>query len=205
MQRSLKAANRAERNSWRGEAGTTTANGDVRIATAATMSPHRESPATAGRGVAGSKVSSPTLVSKTPVSKTPAEADVLSIRAENVLKGLATDLTGEDPPKGRWIPSCDLLRKISYRDLQVARNCGPQTVDEILRWAGSRGVTIARPFHAGKSLSTMWRDIIARSSAGEFTRTEIAEALERSLRRKNTRIPVAFQGILIGLLNQAGK
>ena len=128
----------------------------------------------------------------------------MSGRAENVLKCLAADLTGEYPPKGRWTPSPSLLRKIGYSDLQGARNCGPQTVDEIVRWARSQGVVIERPFHSGKSLSTMWRDIIASSSAGEFTTAEIAEALERSIRRKNARIPVPVQGLLLGLLKQAG-
>jgi hypothetical protein len=66
-------------------------------------------------------------------------------------------------------------------------------------------VVIERPFHAGKSLSAMWRDLIAKSSTGAFTGAEIAEALERSLRRKNTRIPVAFQSILVKVLNSSGK
>jgi hypothetical protein len=50
----------------------------------------------------------------------------------------------------------------------------------------------------------MWRDIIAKSSTQEYTMEEIAEALERSIRRKNTRIPVAFQSLLMALLNAAG-
>jgi hypothetical protein len=129
----------------------------------------------------------------------------LSIRAENVLKSLAPELTGETPPKGRWIPPTRLLRSLSYSDLVGARNCGPQTVNEILRWAKSQGVTIKRPFHVGKSLSAMWRDIIAKSTTGEYTIEEIAEALERSMRRKNTRIPVGFQSILMNLLNADGK
>jgi hypothetical protein len=135
----------------------------------------------------------------------PARRGVLSARAENVLKALAAELTGEDPPRGRWVPSSNLLRKLSYKDLQATRNCGPQTTAEIVRWAGSQGVIIERPFHAGKSLSAMWRDIIARSSTGQFTRAEIAEALEKSLRRKNTRIPVAIQNLLVKALNDTGK
>jgi hypothetical protein len=51
----------------------------------------------------------------------------------------------------------------------------------------------------------MWRDIIAKSTTGEYTIEEIAEALERSMRRKNTRIPVGFQSILMNLLNADGK
>ena len=125
----------------------------------------------------------------------------LSVRAENVLKELATELTGEYPPSGRWIPSGKLLQKLSFRDLAAARNCGPQTTDEIIRWAESRGVVIRRPFHAGKSLSAMWRDIIEKSAAAEITPAEIAEALERSLRRKNTQIPTAIQNILVKALN----
>ena len=139
------------------------------------------------------------------VSAAPAQRDVLSVRAENVLKELAAELTGEDPPRGRWVPSGKLLRKLSYGQLQAARNCGPQTTDEIVRWARSQGVVIERPFHAGKSLSAMWRDIIAKSSTGKFTKAEIAEALERSLRRKNTRIPVAVQNIVLKILNATGQ
>jgi hypothetical protein len=129
----------------------------------------------------------------------------LSIRAENVLKELAVALTSEVPPGGRWVPSSGLLKMLRFNDLQTARNCGPQTVDEILRWARSQGVIIERPFHAGKPLSAMWRDISARSAKGECTRSEIVEALEKSLRRKNTRIPVALQSILVKVLNAASE
>lgn len=135
----------------------------------------------------------------------PARRGVLSARAENVLKVLAAELTGEDPPKGRWVPSSSLLRRLSYRELQAARNCGPQTTAEIVRWAELQGVIIERSFHAGKSLSAMWRDIIARSSTRQFTTAEIAEALEKSLRRRNTRIPVGFQYLLLKALNETGK
>jgi hypothetical protein len=127
----------------------------------------------------------------------------LSVRAENVLKELAVELTGETPPKGRWIPPLELLRKLSFRHLLTARNCGPQTSDEIVRWAESRGVVIQLPFHAGKSLSATWRDLIAKCSTGEFTKAEIAEALEKSTRRGNTRVPVAFQSILLQILSSA--
>ena len=124
----------------------------------------------------------------------------LSIRAENVLKELAVELTGETPPKGRWVPSAELLQKLTFRHLLTARNCGPQTTEEIVKWAESRGVVINRPFHAGKSLSATWRDLIVRCSRGEFTKAEIVEALEKSARRRNTRIPVAFQIILLQML-----
>lgn len=139
------------------------------------------------------------------MTSAPARPGVLSARAENVLKELAAELTGEDPPRGRWVPSSNLLRKLSYKDLQATRNCGPQTTAEIVRWAGSQGVIIERPFHAGKSLSAMWRDIIARSATGEFTTAEIAEALEKSLRRKNTRVPVAIQNLLVKALKETGR
>jgi hypothetical protein len=129
----------------------------------------------------------------------------LTVRAENVLKELAAELTGEDPPKGRWTPPCQLLQKLTFKDLLTARNCGPQTTAEIVRWANAQGVTIEQPFHAGKSLSAMWRDLVTKCSNGEFARAEIAEALQRSTRRKNTRIPVAFQNILLKVLNSTGQ
>ena len=127
----------------------------------------------------------------------------LSVRAENVLKELAVELTGETAPKGRWIPPFELLQKLTFSHLLTARNCGPQTTDEIVRWAESRGVIIQPPFHAGKSLSATWRDLIVKCSKGEFTKAEIAAALEKSARRKNTRIPVAFQSILSQILSSA--
>src|SRR4051812_37640081 len=39
----------------------------------------------------------------------------LSVRAENVLKELAVELTGEIPPKGRWAPPSKLLGKLTFR------------------------------------------------------------------------------------------
>jgi hypothetical protein len=134
-----------------------------------------------------------------------AEPAELSVRAENVLKELAVELTGETPPKGRWIPPPKLLRKLTFRHLLTARNCGPQTTDEVVRWAESRGVVIRPPFHAGKPLSAIWRDLIVKCAKGEFTNAEIAEALEKSARRKNTRIPVAVQNVLSQILSSAGE
>jgi hypothetical protein len=67
----------------------------------------------------------------------------------------------------------------------------------------SRGVVIPPPLLAGKSLSATWRDLIAKCSKGEFTKAEIAEALEKSARRKNTRIPVAVQNALWQILSSA--
>ncbi|MGZ5877033.1 MAG: hypothetical protein ACXWKP_33710 [Bradyrhizobium sp.] len=200
MLRHLKAATTKRRNRWQHESGTAT-NGDADLRTPATTSLLGNNPPCSGARARPGSVSS---ILKD-VSAAPAQGDVLSVRAENVLKELAAELTEEDPPKGRWIPSGHLLRKLSYRDLQAARNCGPQTTDEIIRWARSQGVLIERPMHAGKSMSAMWRDIIARSSTGEITKAEIAEALERSVRRKNTRIPAAFQNLLVKVLNATGQ
>jgi hypothetical protein len=200
MLRNLKTANVQKGNSWPETGGESAANSRSAHATSATVSMHGQNPASAFG--AGLKTRSGTLSSTLKDGSEPPA--VLSIRAENVLKVLAPELTGETPPKGRWIPPAELLRKLGYSDLLGARNCGPQTIDEILRWARSQGVVIKRPFHAGKSLSAMWRDIIAKSSTQEYTMEEIAEALERSIRRKNTRIPVAFQSLLMALLNAAG-
>ncbi len=174
-------------------------------ASRATVSIHAHSlPAAVGPGFGTKANDRPTISNKASAFRA-AQPEGLSVRAENVLKQLATEFSGEVPPRGRWIPSTDLLRRVSFSDLETARSCGPQTMDEIVRWAESQGVVIARPFHAGKTLSAMWRDIIARSSTGQCTKAEIAEALERSRRRKNTRIPLALQSILVQVLNAAGK
>lgn len=127
----------------------------------------------------------------------------LNGRALNVLKLLAPELTGEIPPRGPWSPPITLLRKITIRRLQVARNCGPQTVDEIVEWAASRGVIIQPVFHAGRSLSAMWRDLEAKFAAGKLTKMELTEALEKSVRRKSTKIPLALQVILLSLLSSS--
>lgn len=194
----LKAVSTKARNSWREDHGVSPADDGASLRTPATIPPQGSSPASASKSLARS--SQPLLILKD-VLADPGKRDVLSVRAENVLKELAVELIGERPPKGRWAPSDGLLRKLSYKDLQVARNCGPQTTHEIVRWARTRGVVIERPFHEGKSLSAMWRDVIAKFSTSEFAKAEIVQALERSMRRKNTRIPVAFQNILVKLLN----
>jgi hypothetical protein len=49
----------------------------------------------------------------------------------------------------------------------------------------------------------MWQDIVEKFSTGEISKAEIADALEKSLRRRNTRIPVAFQRLLLQLVNPA--
>lgn len=155
----------------------------------------------------GKKATSPVSRGVSPVSRGVAAipAAALSTRAENVLKELAAELTGEHPPKGRWIPPDGLLRKLTFAQLQTARNCGPQTTAEIIGWAALQGLVIEPPRHASKSLPVMWLDLVARFSSGESTSAELAEALNRSARRNNTRIPVAFQEILLKVLTSTGK
>ena len=46
----------------------------------------------------------------------------------------------------------------------------------------------------------MWAELIANASAGSLTSAEIASALQRSIRRKSVRIPIAFQVILVKIL-----
>jgi hypothetical protein len=125
----------------------------------------------------------------------------LSVRAINVLKELAPELIDQDPPKGAWDPPDDLLQRLTARHLATARNCGPHTAREIIGWARARGVSISSPLFAGKSLSEVWHSLTARASAGNLTRAEITEALEKSIRRKSVRIPVAFQIILLEILS----
>jgi len=124
----------------------------------------------------------------------------LSVRAQNVLKELAVELTGEQPPKGHWSPSRDLLRALTAERLATARNCGPHTMREIVDWAQGSGVTIKPVLPSGGSLSQMWAELIANASAGALTSAEIAGALQRSIRRKSVRIPIAFQVILVKIL-----
>ena len=128
----------------------------------------------------------------------------LSGRAINVLKMLADEIMGEVPPRDDWVPPESLLRRITVERLSIARNCGPRTTDEIIRWAEARGVTIQPVFHAGKSLSETWRDLSAKFTAGGLSHAEITEALEKSVRRKSTTIPIAVQKILLHLLKTSG-
>ena len=95
-----------------------------------------------------------------PSIKKPAQARKLSTRAENVLKILAVELTGEEPPRGRWVPSELLLQRLSYKHLAAARNCGPQTTAEIIEWAQGRGTDIRLSFPARK---IVLRHVAARS------------------------------------------
>lgn len=127
----------------------------------------------------------------------------LSIRAVNVLKELAVELLDEVPPKVGWTPPDDLLRLITARHLATARNCGRQTMREIIDWAATRGISIPSPHHAGKSLSEVWGDLVERASAGHLTKSEITEALEKSIRRRSPRIPVAFQIVLLKILSSS--
>jgi hypothetical protein len=129
----------------------------------------------------------------------------LSGRAVNVLKMLADEIMGEIPLRDDWVPPGSLLRRITVERLSIARNCGPRTTDEIIRWAEAHGVTIQPVFHAGKSLSETWRDLSARFAAGDLSKAELAEALEKSVRRKSTKIPVAVQQILLKYLSRLGE
>jgi hypothetical protein len=205
MIRISKTANARERRSWQETAGVDVKNDDPVLAPHATASRRRKRSPSAAWPLFEIKAGGNSSVSTDVAASPDMPRAALSVRAENVLKELAMELTGECPPKGRWIPSNKLLRKLTFRHLQTARNCGPQTIDEIVEWAGLRGVAIPLPFHTGKSLSAMWRDIIAGFSSGDLTMAEIAEALERSARRKNTKIPVAFQNLLLKVLKSSGK
>ena len=131
---------------------------------------------------------------------TPGPMKLLSVRAQNVLKELAVELTGEQPPKGAWSPSRELLLTVTAEHLAVARNCGPHTTREIMEWAQGCGVTIKPALPPARSLSKMWAGLVASSASGALTSAEIVGALERSIRRKSARIPVEFQVILVKIL-----
>jgi hypothetical protein len=131
-------------------------------------------------------------------------AAVLSVRAQNVLKLLAADMTGESPSKD-WLPSASFLQAVTFERLAKARNCGPLTIVEIIGWANSRGVAITPPFHAGKSLSETWRCLEAKFTAGELSETDLIEALQWSVRRRSVNIPLGIQRILMKLLSRAGR
>jgi rRNA maturation protein Nop10 len=132
--------------------------------------------------------------------RAPGPMKKLSVRAQNVLKELAVELTGEQPPKGPWSPSRELLLALTAERLATARNCGPHTLREIVDWAQGCGVTIRPAIPPRGSLSQMWGELIANASAGSLTSAEMAGALQRSIRRKSVRIPIAFQVILVKML-----
>lgn len=128
----------------------------------------------------------------------------LSVRALNVLKLLAAEMTGKSPPKENWVPPTSFLQGVTFDCLAKARNCGPLTIAEIIRWAGSRGVSITPPLYAGKSLTETWRCLEARFAMGKLSKAELTEALEWSVRRRSVRIPLGIQRILMKLLNRSG-
>jgi hypothetical protein len=66
-------------------------------------------------------------------------------------------------------------------------------------------VTIPPPPPSGRSLADTWKAIGTRFADGELTHREITEALERSVRRKSTTIPLAIQRILLQLLDGTDK
>jgi len=134
-----------------------------------------------------------------------AQPGALSNRALNVLKMLAAELLGECPPPENWTPSDALLRRVTFKHLATARNCGPHTIGEIIRWGASRGVTIQRPALTGKSLSASWKQLAAKFAEGSLAQAELAEALEKSVRRKSSSIPIAIQKILLHFLTAPGK
>ena len=140
------------------------------------------------------------VVGSVQAKRAPGPMKRLSVRAQNVLKELAVDLTGEQPPKGSWSPSRELLRVLTAERLATARNCGPHTMREIVDWAQGCGVTIKPVIPPGGSLSQMWAELITNASTGSLTSAEIAGALQRSIRRKSVRIPIAFQVILVKIL-----
>ncbi len=126
----------------------------------------------------------------------------LSVRALNVLRELSSELTGECPPKGSsWLPPDELLQLLTGKHLATARNCGPHTTREIIAWAAASGIVIEPLPRAGKTLSAVWHDLAAEEAARKLTKAEITEALERSIRRKSVRIPVAFQVVLLKILS----
>ena len=102
--------------------------------------------------------------------------------------------------EGDLVAVARLLLALTAERLATARNCGPHTMREIVDWAQGCGVTIKPVLQPGGSLSQMWAELIANASAGALTSAEIAGALQRSIRRKSVRIPIAFQVILVKIL-----
>ncbi len=140
------------------------------------------------------------MAAAAPGQPKPGPMKALSVRAQNVLKELAVELTGEQPPKGGWVPSRELLLALTAERLATARNCGPRTTREIIAWAQGCGVTIKPALQPGRSLSQMWASLIASASTDVPSSAEVIAALERSIRCKSVRIPIAFQIILVKIL-----
>lgn len=163
-----------------------------------------DAPLGAGPRVGTVRKAGPQLVSRSIVAATaPDASSALSGRALNVLKLMAPELTGEIPPRGSWSPAIGFIRKITMKKLLTARNCGPRTAAEIVKWAASRGVIIQPAHHVGKSLSAMWRELEVKFAEGKLAKVELVEALERSVRRRSTKIPLGLQVVLLSLLNSS--
>jgi len=170
-----------------------------------TRSREKGAPVSAANTRFGKTAGAPSVVPSGTATVSSAHPRGLSVRAMNVLKLLAAEITGKSPPREMWTPSNALLRRLTAQQLTTARNCGPQTANEIIQWAGSRGVAIQPLLHTGKSLSEMWQDLNTRFMAGELAKAEVAQALEKSVRRKSSTIPVAVQKILLTLLSTGSK
>ncbi|MDA9411819.1 hypothetical protein [Bradyrhizobium sp. CCBAU 45384] len=199
MARQTTVAGARKRRSWpqaaqRPEAARPAEGNDQRATPQSGDAPRTSEPRNRPAGGRGSAVGS------AQAKRAPVPMKTLSVRAQNVLKELAVELTGEQPPKGNWSPSRELLLALSAERLATARNCGPHTMREIVDWAQGCGVTIKPLIPPGGSLSQMWAELIANASAGSLTGAQIAGALQRSIRRKSVRIPIAFQGILVKIL-----
>src|SRR4051794_29798883 len=123
MGRNPKTANARELRSWQERAGPDVRSDDSVGATHPTPSTRRKGSAVAITSRVGTRTDGIPSIRRDAAMDPAVLAPALSIRAENVLKELATDLTGECPPRGRWIPPERLLRNLTLRELQTARNC----------------------------------------------------------------------------------
>jgi len=119
----MKAANPRPRRSSQGKDGMTAKRNDnAATSICVHSSGANEGPAISPQFSVVPKTESPDLQGKS-VEQTVLSSP-LSVRAENVLKILALELTDENPPQGRWIASDLLLQRLTYRHLSTARNCG---------------------------------------------------------------------------------
>ncbi|MGY8665946.1 hypothetical protein Q3C01_26830 [Bradyrhizobium sp. UFLA05-109] len=193
MTRQTRTARARKRRSWPRESGRTAGDGEGQRMMPQALDALRNPDA---RNRPDGRRSTPAGQS----NPAPGPMKTLSVRAQNVLKELAVELTGEQPPKGSWSPSRELLLALTAERLATARNCGPHTTREIIAWAQGCGVTIKPTIRPGGSLSEMWTRLIANAASGALSSTEIAGALQRSIRRRSVRIPIAFQIILVKIL-----